>query len=115
MGKKTEIECDGDMYNPPHPAEALKMLYIEPLGLTIKEVAERLGVERKAISRLLNEHTSISPEMAVRLGKAFGTTADLWLNKQRGYDLWHTEKRLHNEISHIKPFIISAMNAGFSA
>lgn len=110
MGKKIEIVCDGEMYDPPHPGEALRILYIEPLNLTIKEVAERMGVERKAMSRLLNGHTGISAEMAVRLGKTFNTTAELWLNKQRGYDLWNAKRRIHDEIIQIQPFIISDMD-----
>ncbi len=92
------------MHNPPHPGESLKKLYMEPMGLTIKAVAERLGVERKAISRLVNERGGISAEMAIRLAKAFNTTPDLWLNKQRNYDLWHAAQRLRREASRIRPF-----------
>ena len=96
--KTIEIPCDGVMYNPPHPAEALRFLYIEPLGLTIKQVAERVGVGSGIVSRLLNGHTGITAEMAVRLGKAFNTTADLWLNKQRNYDLWHAKQRIFSRL-----------------
>lgn len=93
-----------EMYNPPHPGESLKMLYMEPLGLTIQAVAIRLGVERKAISRLINAHGGVSAEMAIRLGKAFNTTPDLWLNKQRSYDLWHAKQRIKREAARIRPF-----------
>lgn len=93
-----------EMYNPPHPGESLKILYMEPLGLTIQELAARLGVERKAISRLINQHGGVSAEMAIRLGKAFNTTPDMWLNKQRGYDLWHAKQRMKKEAARIKPF-----------
>ncbi|MEK6746994.1 MAG: HigA family addiction module antitoxin [Rickettsiales bacterium] len=110
MKKKNDIDTDGEMYNPPHPGESLLTLYIEPLGLTIKEVSERMGVERKSVSRLINGHTSITAEMAVRLGMAFSTSAELWLNKQRGYDLWHAKQRLHDEIINIQPFIVSAIS-----
>jgi antitoxin HigA-1 len=93
-----------EMHNPPHPGESLKKLYMEPLKLTIQAVAERLGVERKAVSRLVNGHGGISAEMAIRLGKAFNTSPDLWLNKQRNYDLWHAKQRMRREAARIKPF-----------
>lgn len=92
------------MYNPPHPGESLKMLYMEPLGLTIRAVAERLGVERKAVSRIINGRGGISAEMAIRLSKAFDTSAELWLNKQRGYDLWQASQRMLREVATITPF-----------
>ena len=94
-----------EMHNPPHPGEVLKGLYMEPLKLTVKALAERLGVERKAVSRLVNGHVGISAEMAVRLGKAFNTTPEVWLNEQRGYDLWHAKQRMKKEAAKIKPFV----------
>ena len=93
-----------EMHNPPHPGETLKILYMEPLELTIQALAARLGVERKAISRLINGHGGVSAEMAIRLGKAFNTTPDLWLNKQRCYDLWHARQHMKKETARIKPF-----------
>ncbi|MCZ8240875.1 MAG: HigA family addiction module antitoxin, partial [Microcystis sp. LE19-131.1A] len=59
------------MYNPPHPGEVLKKLCLEPLNLTVTEAAEALGVSRKTLSAILNGRAGISPEMAIRLGKAF--------------------------------------------
>lgn len=82
------------MHNPPHPGEVLKTLCLEPLGLTITEVAEALGVSRKTLSSILNGRAGISPEMAIRLSIAFGTTAESWLNQQTQYDLWHAEQSL---------------------
>jgi len=93
-----------EMYNPPHPGESIKILYMEPMELTIQALSERLGVERKAISRLVNGHVGVSAEMAIRLGKAFNTTPDLWMNMQRGYDLWHAKQRMKKETARIKPF-----------
>ncbi len=93
-----------EMYNPPHPGEVLKMLHMEPLQLTIQELAARLGVERKTVSRIVNGHGGVSAEMAIRLGKAFNTTPDLWLNMQRGFDLWHAKQRMKKEAAKIKPF-----------
>lgn len=64
------------MYNPPHPGEVLKTLCLEPLNMTITEVAKSLGVSRKTLSRILNGRAGISPEMAVRLSIAFDTSAE---------------------------------------
>lgn len=76
------------MHNPPHPGEVVRELCIKPLGLSVTGAARALGVSRKALSELLNGHTGISPEMAVRLSKAFGTTPESWLTQQMQYDLW---------------------------
>ena len=84
------------MYNPPHPGEVLKELCIEPLNLTITETAEALGVSRKTLSAILNGRAGISPEMAIRLSKAFDTSAESWLNQQMQYDLWQAEKAVGN-------------------
>jgi addiction module HigA family antidote len=76
------------MHNPPHPGEVIKKLCIEPLGLSITETAEALGVSRKTLSELINGHIGISPEMAIRLSIAFNTTPESWLIQQMQYDLW---------------------------
>ncbi len=81
------------MYNPPHPGETLFELYIKPLGLTITETAEGLGVTRRTLSELVNGHRSISTEMAERLSIAFGGDAITWLNQQMMYDLWVQKKK----------------------
>ncbi len=81
------------MYNPPHPGEVLRELCIEPMGLSITETAEALRVSRKTLSAILNGRSRISPEMAVRLSLAFGTSAESWLNQQVQYDLWQAEKK----------------------
>jgi addiction module HigA family antidote len=73
---------------PTHPGGILKRQYIEPLSLTISELANMLGVSRKTLSKIVNEHGSITPDMALRLSKAFKTTPELWLNLQQNYDLW---------------------------
>ena len=66
----------------PYPGEILRELCIEPLGLSITEAAEAMGVTRKTLSAILNGRSGISPEMAVRLSLAFGTSSDSWLNQQ---------------------------------
>jgi antitoxin HigA-1 len=80
------------MHKPPHPGEVLRELCLDPLGLTVTETAEALGVSRKTLSAILNERAGISPEMAVRLSIAFDTTAESWLRQQVQYDLWHAEQ-----------------------
>ena len=81
------------MHNPPHPGEIIKTLCLEPLGLTVTQAAEGLGVSRKTLSAILNGRAGVSPEMAVRLSIAFGTSSESWLNQQTQYDLWHAEQR----------------------
>jgi addiction module HigA family antidote len=71
----------------------LRELCLEPLGLTVTDAAKALGVSRKTLSAILNGRAGISPEMAVRLSIAFGTSAESWLNQQIQYDLWLAEKR----------------------
>ncbi len=75
------------MKNPPHPGEIIRDLYIKPLGLTVTQAAEGLGVTRKTLSLLLNGHAGISPEMAVRLSQSFGRSPESWLPLQAQYDL----------------------------
>lgn len=81
------------MHNPPHPGEVLRELCIEPMGLSITQVAKALGVTRKTLSAILNGRAGISPEMAVRLSIAFGTSSESWLNQQSQFDLWEAEKK----------------------
>ena len=80
------------MHNPPHPGEIIKELCLEPLGLSITEAAEALGVSRKTLSSIINGKAGISPEMAVRLSIAFDTSSESWLTQQTQYDLWQAEQ-----------------------
>jgi addiction module HigA family antidote len=80
------------MFNPPHPGEIIKELCLVPLELSVTEAAEALGVSRKTLSSILNGRAGISPEMAIRLSKAFGTTPKSWMNQQAQYDLWHAQQ-----------------------
>jgi addiction module HigA family antidote len=75
------------MKNPPHPGRIIRQECIEPLGLTVTPGAKALGVSRNALSELLNERRGISPEMAIRLDKAFGGGADTWYRMQAAYDM----------------------------
>ena len=90
------------MYNPDHPGTVLKTLYLEPLGLTVTQVAKGLGISRQALSNIINGHSGITPEMALRLEKAFGTSHQAWLTMQQKYDLWHAEQNI--DLSGIQVF-----------
>jgi len=81
------------MHNPPHPGEVIRELCIKPLGLTVSSAADGLGVSRKTLSALLNGHFGISPEMAIRISKAFGGSAESWVIQQAQYDLWQAMQR----------------------
>lgn len=75
------------MKNPPHPGRIVRQDCVEPLGLTITEAAKVLGVTRQALNNLVNGKAGVSPEMAVRLSKAFGGSPEMWLRLQANYDL----------------------------
>jgi addiction module HigA family antidote len=94
---------------PPHPGSMIKDV-IQGIkdetgkDLTIRQVAEGLGITPKTLSNILNEHQGISSEMAIRLSEAFGSTPDFWLKLQRDYELWHAEKKINrSEIQHFWP------------
>jgi len=76
---------------PAHPGRILREYYLKDLGISQVEFANCLGVSRKAVSKIVNEHGSVTPEMALRFSRALGTSADLWLNLQKNYDLWVAE------------------------
>jgi len=79
------------MRKPSHPGGILRRQYMEPLGISNTKLADAIDVTRKTVSKLVNEHSGVSPEMAMRLSLAFGTTPDFWLNLQKNYDLWLTQ------------------------
>lgn len=80
-------------HNPPHPGEEIRELCIEPLGLSVTDAAKGLDVSTKTLSALLNGRFGISPEMAIRLSKAFGGSAESWLIQQAQYDLWQAMQK----------------------
>jgi len=75
------------MKNPPHPGRSIRTACLEPLGLSVTEGAKVLGITRQALNNVVNGKAAISPEMAIRLAKAFGSTAETWLRMQLAYDL----------------------------
>lgn len=93
-----------EMFDPPHPGAILREDYLKPLDLMVTATAEGLGVTRKALSELLNGHSGVSPEMAIRLELAGWTTASHWLRMRIEYDLWHAKRRAANlKVTRFRP------------
>jgi len=82
------------MHNPPHPGEFIAAVYLEPNGMTGRDLAAKLGVSPSTLSRVLKGSSAVSPEMALRLEKALGRTAESWLAMQSSHDLWHAKRRV---------------------
>jgi len=80
------------MHEPLHPGEIVKDALIDGAGLSITDAADKLGISRTALSRLLNGHAGISPEMALRLSKLLNTSIEMWINIQAQYDTWQISK-----------------------
>ena len=80
------------MLNPPHPGEFIRETYIEPFDMSIKSLAENLGVAASTLARVVAKHSAVSPEMALRLSKALGRSPESWLSMQDNYDLWQARK-----------------------
>jgi len=78
---------------PAHPGRIIKNHHLEPLSMKITDLANVLGVSRKTLSKILNGHGSITPDMALRLSRAFDTSPDLWLNLQKNFDLWQASNQ----------------------
>ena len=87
--------------SPVHPGEMLREEVLPALKLSVSEAARQLGVSRQTLHRIMAGTNSITPEMAVRIGKFCGNGPGLWLRIQQRYDLWHVEQRLRNEIDKI--------------
>lgn len=96
------------MYNPLHPGEFIKETYIEPFGSIQNILAKELKVARSTFSRLLRGESSVSPEMALRLSKVLGRTAQSWLAMQAAYDLFHAEK--NDDWKKLHPFFQLQLN-----
>ena len=87
------------MYNPPHPGEFIREIYLTPYELSIRNLAESLGVSASTLTRVINGQSGVSPEMALRLAKAIGRSPESWLAMQHNYDLWRARKSL--DLSHV--------------
>jgi len=86
------------MHNPPHPGEFINDIYLEPNGISGRELAGKLDVSASAVSRILTGNSRVTPEMALRLSKAIGRSAESWLAMQDAHDLWRARQylNLHN-------------------
>lgn len=92
------------MKNPSHPGDILKRRVIPATGLTVTDAAKRLQVTRQALNNLVNRKSGVSPEMAIRLSRAFGSTPEVWLGMQMAYDLAELRNRgFAPEIARIEP------------
>jgi addiction module HigA family antidote len=94
------------MHNPPHPGEFIAGVYLEPFGVTGRALARHLGVAPSTLSRVLNGSNRVSPEMALRLSKALGRSAESWLAMQRAHDLWVARQSL--DLERIEPLGLGA-------
>ena len=90
------------MKNPAHPGRFVRTVIIEPLGLSVTEAAKALGITRVALSRFLNERAALSPEMAIRLDKAFGADMETLMRMQASYDI--ARARLRQDKIQVAPF-----------
>jgi addiction module HigA family antidote len=88
---------------PTHPGEMLREDFMPEYGLTVTSFAKAIGVSRQTVNELLRERRAVSPEMALRLSRLFGNTAEFWLNAQRAVDLWSVSRELKKEIQKIHP------------
>jgi len=80
------------MYNPPHPGELIKGLWLDPMGASITDAAQALAVSRKTLSKIINGKGRVTPEFAVRLSITLGSSPESWLGHQAAYDLWQLEQ-----------------------
>lgn len=92
------------MHNPPHPGDFIKEVYLEPFGISSRQLAASLGVSPSTLSRLLKGDSGISPEMALRLSKVLGRTPESWLSMQDMYDLWVARNTLNLDDIHPMDF-----------
>ncbi len=88
---------------PTHPGAMLREDFFPEYGLTVSQFAKALRVSRQTVNELLRERRAVSPEMALRLSKLFGNTAEFWLNAQRAVDLWEAARSMKGKIDHISP------------
>ena len=96
---------------PTHPGEILREEFLPDYELTIAQLAKKLGVSRQSVYELVREHRAVSPDMALRLGKLFGTTPQYWMNFQRNYDLWEALDLKRDAIDAIEPLPVPAAMA----
>lgn len=94
------------MHNPPHPGEFISEVYLEPFGVSGREPATRLDVSASTLSRVLSGTSRVTPEMALRLSKALGRSAESWLAMQDAHDLWAARQRL--DLARVHPLDLAS-------
>ena len=82
------------MHNPPHPGEFITAIYLEPNGISGRELSAKLDVSASTLNRVLTGKSGVTPEMALRLSKCIGRSPESWLAMQHGYDLWNAKKHV---------------------
>ena len=91
------------MHNPPHPGEFIRSVYLEPFGLSARSLSVNLAVSASTLNRIITGKSGISPEMALRLSKALGRSAESWLALQGNFDLWQAKQNVKlEEVRHIE-------------
>ena len=101
------IQNTGIKRRPTHPGEILREDFLPDYGLTVSKLAEAIGVSRQSINEILRERRSVSPEMALRLGRLFGNSPQFWLNAQRAIDLWDASQAIEDDVSRIRPLNVA--------
>ncbi|MBE0489148.1 MAG: HigA family addiction module antidote protein [Halomonas sp.] len=94
------------MHNPPHPGAFIREVYLEPFGLSARQLAEKLGVSSSTLSRVIKGTSGVSPEMALRLAKALGRSPESWLAMQDQYDLWVARQEV--DLAAVEPITFDA-------
>jgi len=89
---------------PTHPGEVLKEDFMLPLGISQSQLSKEIGTTFRTINEIVNHKRNISPEMAIRLARYFGTSEELWLNLQNQYDLYNVKEKKKDALQHIKPY-----------
>ena len=95
------------MHNPPHPGEFIQDIYLDPHGISGRELAEKLDVAPSTLSRILKGSSRVTPEMALRLSKALGRTPESWLSLQDAHDLWIARQNV--DMNRVVPLQFSAV------
>lgn len=90
---------------PTHPGEMLREDFLPDFGLSVTELARRIGVSRQSVNELMRERRAVSPEMAVRLARLFGTSPTFWLSAQSAVDLWTIQQALKDDVERITPLV----------
>jgi addiction module HigA family antidote len=92
---------------PTHPGEMLREDFMPDYSLSVAGLADALGVSRQTVNELLRERRALSPEMALRLARLFGNSADFWLNAQTAVDIWDAQRAIGEEVERIKPLRVA--------